>query len=207
MRVAHDQEQANAWMAQLQPLLSAFDYAAIRLEGDDRPVVQVQVAHTSPLEEASLAAIDTVLACSQEQATQAFADARRGVTKQVRIEDDRLTGVRFIGEIAAIDWLRDAMVAGEPLAQSRNWIFAPLARLPAALGGASIGGRTICSCHGVKQREIDDELESGADLARLQAKLKCGTECGSCLPELRRLVASHAKGDILTGTAGGGLRV
>lgn len=191
MRVARDQDEASKWMTRLQALLSAFDYAAIRLEGEERPVVQVHVAHTAELEAPSLAAIDAVLGCSHEQATQAFADARRGVVKQVQIDDDRLTGVRFIGEIAAIDWLRDAMVAGEPLAQNRTWIFAPLARIPAALGGASTGGRIICSCHGVKARQIEDELDHGADLPRLQSKLKCGTACGSCLPELRRLVATH----------------
>jgi assimilatory nitrate reductase catalytic subunit len=29
-------------------------------------------------------------------------------------------------------------------------------------------------------------------LADIQARLKCGTQCGSCLPELRRLAAVGA---------------
>jgi len=28
-------------------------------------------------------------------------------------------------------------------------------------------------------------------LATLQANLKCGTECGSCVPELKRLIAGN----------------
>ena len=33
----------------------------------------------------------------------------------------------------------------------------------------------------------------GADLAQLQSELKCGTECGSCLPELKRMVNSRSE--------------
>ena len=32
-------------------------------------------------------------------------------------------------------------------------------------------------------------LAGGAGLAQLQEKLKCGTECGSCVPELKRMCA------------------
>ena len=34
------------------------------------------------------------------------------------------------------------------------------------------------------------QIAAGADLAMLQANLKCGTECGSCVPELKRLIAA-----------------
>jgi assimilatory nitrate reductase catalytic subunit len=37
-----------------------------------------------------------------------------------------------------------------------------------------------------------------AGLAALQNGLKCGTNCGSCIPELRRLVRAHpASGHVL----------
>ena len=32
----------------------------------------------------------------------------------------------------------------------------------------------------------------GHDPATLQAELKCGTQCGSCVPEVRRLIHLHA---------------
>jgi assimilatory nitrate reductase catalytic subunit len=41
----------------------------------------------------------------------------------------------------------------------------------------------------VSEQEILAEFSNGLDLSAIQAKLKCGTECGSCLPELKRLVA------------------
>jgi len=40
--------------------------------------------------------------------------------------------------------------------------------------------------------EITADLASGASLAALQEKRGCGTFCGSCLPELRQVVAAHA---------------
>jgi assimilatory nitrate reductase catalytic subunit len=46
----------------------------------------------------------------------------------------------------------------------------------------------------VTEREISDFLSkaaAGADtLDGLQRALKCGTECGSCVPELKRLVSA-----------------
>ncbi|WP_237576923.1 bacterioferritin-associated ferredoxin [Mycetohabitans sp. B8] len=63
--------------------------------------------------------------------------------------------------------------------------------------------KTICNCVGGSERSITDalsELQAGDDLqsgvaylAHLQQSLGCGTQCGSCIPEVKRLIASaHA---------------
>ena len=56
-------------------------------------------------------------------------------------------------------------------------------------------GRTICNCFDVAERDIDAFLEAGNSprnsLGALQSSLKCGTNCGSCLPELRRKLAAQ----------------
>jgi assimilatory nitrate reductase catalytic subunit len=46
----------------------------------------------------------------------------------------------------------------------------------------------VCNCFNVSEREIDAFLAESNSIAALQASLKCGTNCGSCLPELRRKV-------------------
>jgi len=51
------------------------------------------------------------------------------------------------------------------------------------------GSRAVCACYGVREAEIRAAVAAGADLARLQKELRCGTSCGSCLPELKRLAA------------------
>ncbi len=50
--------------------------------------------------------------------------------------------------------------------------------------------RAVCACFKVGEDEIRAAVAAGAGLAALQKNLKCGTNCGSCIPELRRLVAN-----------------
>ncbi|MEQ1813673.1 MAG: (2Fe-2S)-binding protein, partial [Candidatus Nitrotoga sp.] len=68
----------------------------------------------------------------------------------------------------------------------RPWLLAPVNMPPA---GQNPRGRIICNCFDVAEQEISNEIKLGMDLPAIQKKLKCGTECGSCLPELRRLCA------------------
>lgn len=51
----------------------------------------------------------------------------------------------------------------------------------------------VCSCLRVKRNQIVSELESGdcQNLGQLQQKLKCGTNCGSCIPEIEQLILEH----------------
>lgn len=63
------------------------------------------------------------------------------------------------------------------------------------LGGRSAQGtsqgRTICSCFCVGEVAIQHAIEQGCDsLAALGATLKCGTKCGSCIPELKQMLSS-----------------
>jgi bacterioferritin-associated ferredoxin/formylmethanofuran dehydrogenase subunit D len=53
------------------------------------------------------------------------------------------------------------------------------------------GGRAVCACHCVTEDAICAALAAGAALAEVQEKLRCGTSCGSCLPEVRRLASMH----------------
>jgi assimilatory nitrate reductase catalytic subunit len=47
----------------------------------------------------------------------------------------------------------------------------------------------VCNCFGVSERQIEEGLARGE-------KLECGTNCGSCLPEVRAIaerVAAKAR--------------
>ena len=66
----------------------------------------------------------------------------------------------------------------------------PDATAPLALAPT---GRQVCACLNVGDAAIRTTLaacdgDTSQRLARLQQALGCGTQCGSCLPELRRLV-------------------
>jgi assimilatory nitrate reductase catalytic subunit len=48
--------------------------------------------------------------------------------------------------------------------------------------------RAICACFKVPESRVRSAVAAGASLAKLQKELKCGTNCGSCVPELQRLM-------------------
>jgi assimilatory nitrate reductase catalytic subunit len=55
-------------------------------------------------------------------------------------------------------------------------------------------GRTICVCFDVGLETIRDAVRSGANsVAALGAEYRAGTNCGSCLPELKRIIVSERR--------------
>ncbi|MFP5407926.1 MAG: molybdopterin-dependent oxidoreductase [Gammaproteobacteria bacterium] len=172
----------------VQPLLRACDYAAAGLAGRDRDVLTLRLAHTQPLPESLLAELDAALGLDDPLAVMHYEDRPRGISKRVRVDGGTVTAARLTGETAAFDWLRDVIVDGVDAASLRAWMLAPVARPPA--GGAG-RGRIVCNCLNVAEPDILAAITAGADLAALQATLKCGTECGSCVPELKRLIAGN----------------
>ncbi|HES75506.1 MAG TPA: nitrate reductase, partial [bacterium] len=65
-------------------------------------------------------------------------------------------------------------------------------RAPA--GGADIG-RIVCSCFRVGEVAIQNAIAAGCVTAEaLGAQLKCGTNCGSCIPELKALIQAQQRG-------------
>jgi assimilatory nitrate reductase catalytic subunit len=58
-------------------------------------------------------------------------------------------------------------------------------------------GPIVCACFGVGRATICDAIAAGASSpGEIGAKLKAGTNCGSCIPELKRLIAqTGASGD------------
>jgi assimilatory nitrate reductase catalytic subunit len=61
-------------------------------------------------------------------------------------------------------------------------------------------GKTVCNCFNVTDSAIESTLANctgfAADrLETLQATLQCGTHCGSCLPQLQRMVRTSMAAD------------
>jgi assimilatory nitrate reductase catalytic subunit len=59
-----------------------------------------------------------------------------------------------------------------------------------AADGLASCGPIVCACFGVGRATICDTIAAGArSAAEIGARLKAGTNCGSCIPELKRLIA------------------
>jgi assimilatory nitrate reductase catalytic subunit len=55
--------------------------------------------------------------------------------------------------------------------------------------GLASTGPIVCACFGVGRNAICDTIAAGAGTAaEIGAQLKAGTNCGSCIPEIKRLI-------------------
>jgi assimilatory nitrate reductase catalytic subunit len=117
-----------------------------------------------------------------------FVDAPRGIYRVAAFVDGRLAGCLFIGPAAAAPhWdAVKALFEVETLetAQRRTVLSGrPTAGLPDP-------GPIICACFGVGLNVIRDAIANGsASVEAVGAALRAGTNCGSCLPELKRIVS------------------
>ena len=182
--------------AALQPWLKRFDYATLTLTGRDTLVVALRAwgGVDRPLPSAEmLAELSAALGLDSPRAV-TLNDTQTGLAKRALIEDDQLTGILLCNETRATEWLTDLIVSRGPTQELRNWLLAPLFAPPSFTPGLpSARGRIICNCFDVAEHEIQADVAAGLDLAALQKKRNCGTSCGSCLPELRRMVATRVE--------------
>jgi assimilatory nitrate reductase catalytic subunit len=120
-----------------------------------------------------------------------YVDVPRGSYRVAAFADGRLIGALFIGPAEAtpqwdtVKGLFEAENLGD--AQRR-----------AVLSGKSTDGMAdpgpvICACFGVGLNVIRGALESGgaANVEDIGKALRAGTNCGSCLPELKKIVGQQ----------------
>jgi assimilatory nitrate reductase catalytic subunit len=117
-----------------------------------------------------------------------FIDLRRGIYRAAALRDGRLDAALFLGPAdAAPAW--DAV---KTLFESET--IPDLQRRTALSGHAADGlaetGPVICACFGVGLAAIRDAITSrtATNVEAIGKALRAGTNCGSCLPELKRIV-------------------
>ncbi|QBR71702.1 nitrate reductase [Beijerinckiaceae bacterium] len=117
-----------------------------------------------------------------------FHDRARGIFRAALITAGRLDAVIFMGrdgEIPAWSALSEIWRLERLEGPARRFLLA--GRSAAADFDAS---PTICACFGVKAGAIERAIAAGAcSTEAIGARLNAGTNCGSCLPELRRMIA------------------
>ncbi|MCP5227206.1 nitrate reductase [Accumulibacter sp.] len=181
---------ALALLARARTLLPDFTFASVGLYGRDEPLVVFRAAHAEALPETRLLEIDALFGLGADHAAIVYADHRRQVSKRALAPDGKLIGIRLAGETQAQSWLKEAMADNTLDPELIRWALAPIGRRPGRLPQRS---RIVCNCADVSEAQIAADLEASATLAVLQEKRKCGTFCGSCLPELRQMIASQAR--------------
>ena len=117
-----------------------------------------------------------------------YTDAGGGIYRAAAFTGERLQMCVFVGPgHDAGDWnVVKGLFAADVLSDDQQRI---LLSGRAAEGGAS-AGPIVCACFGVGRNTICNAIAAGARTpATIGAKLNAGTNCGSCIPEMKGLIA------------------
>jgi len=117
-----------------------------------------------------------------------YEDRTAGVYRAVHVVDDRIENCVFLSarpDLPAREWLA-SLFAKDKLDEADR--IAVLAGQP--IGKGADTGPTVCSCFGVGRNTICTAIrEQGLKTAaQITACLKAGGNCGSCVPELKKLL-------------------
>lgn len=121
-----------------------------------------------------------------------MSDAAGGAYRAAAFDaEGRLAAALFVAPAGArpnVDALKGLLGAGPVAPEDRRVL---LTGRRAGLGAAS--GPLVCACFGVPKGEIEAAIGSGCtDVAAVGRAVKAGTNCGSCVPEIRALLAGAA---------------
>jgi assimilatory nitrate reductase catalytic subunit len=117
-----------------------------------------------------------------------YKDFGGGVYRAASFAGDRIETCLFIGPARdAGDWnVVKGLFAADALSNDQRRILLS----GKTADGLADAGPIVCACFGVGRNTICESIAGGArSAAEIGAKLKAGTNCGSCIPELKRLIA------------------
>ncbi|MBD9664733.1 assimilatory nitrate reductase catalytic subunit [Variovorax paradoxus] len=183
----------------LKPMMAMFPFATCvpfsgNAPGEERSGILFRAAaHDAPADE-TIDRIEGLLGLRGSDALR-YADRRRGqrrVARLVRRADGNAGLEAFLlgGDTSAEAWIGTLLREEIPAQTYGRLLLSPGARAPVAVQSR---GHPVCTCFNVTDLAIQAELgrctgTPDERLAALQGALKCGTNCGSCLPELKRMV-------------------
>ena len=205
-------DRVLAAQIELRALLGEFSFAscvpfgnAVAMDVSEgvRSGLQLRAAHHEPVSDAVLQQIEQVLQLHGAEVLR-YADPRRGQRRAMRLQrvagggggsqaaagDASLEGFLLAGDTSAQVWIADLLLRSLPVLRYGRALLLPGATPPVPVAPA---GRVVCTCFNVSDLQIQSHLQGCAGgpaerLAALQGALQCGTNCGSCVPQLQRLV-------------------
>jgi assimilatory nitrate reductase catalytic subunit len=202
---------AHTTRAALQKLMSRFDFASCVPFGREESGLGAGAPSTIPAqrgilfraasayapEDDSIAHIESLLGLSGPD-TLRYEDKKRGQRRAARLVrasngNAELQGFVLAGDTSAEAWIKTLLQDQLDAARYGRLLLSPGAKAPVAVQSK---GPQICSCFNVTEMAIQDQLgkcEGNEEerLVQLQGALQCGTNCGSCIPQLKKLVRMH----------------
>ncbi|HVY24815.1 MAG TPA: molybdopterin-dependent oxidoreductase [Steroidobacteraceae bacterium] len=117
-----------------------------------------------------------------------YFDVGTRVYRAAHIVDDRIESCVFVSprpDLPSRTWLAGLFSKSKLSDRDRAGILAGR-----AIDAGADAGATVCSCFGVGRNTICNAIKKDklSTVQQLGQKLKCGTNCGSCIPELRNIL-------------------
>ncbi|HSV82943.1 MAG TPA: molybdopterin dinucleotide binding domain-containing protein, partial [Ramlibacter sp.] len=197
-------QDAQQVREQLKELMGLFPFASCVPFSNNAPLAEAATRERSGVlfraaayeaaPEELLLRLEALLGLAGKAETLRYADKRKGQRRTIRVrrdgQDIRLEGLLLAGDTSAEAWIKSLLLQELPAQAYGRLLLAPGAKAPVAVQQK---GKQVCSCFGVEAPTIEGHLaacDGSPDerLASLQKELRCGTNCGSCVPELKRMV-------------------
>jgi assimilatory nitrate reductase catalytic subunit len=187
------EDEALSRREALRALMPAFDFASCVPFGRERSGLMFRAAAAQAPPDEWLNRLEALLGLAEVDVLR-YADRQRGQRRSMRLAGDgsaqRLEAFLLGGDTRAEAWIRPLLQEGHPAHGYGRALLRPDGQAPRA---SPPRGRQVCSCLDVGEAAIRSCLAAhpGPDEAQLQqlhSRLGCGTQCGSCVPELKRLI-------------------
>jgi assimilatory nitrate reductase catalytic subunit len=118
-----------------------------------------------------------------------YEDANAGTYRAACLRDERLEACLFVSpqpQVISRSWLASLFDKPRLAASERARVLTARPADPRLDTGV-----TVCACFGIGRNALEAAIDAGChDLASIGHRLKAGTNCGSCIPELQRLIGA-----------------
>jgi assimilatory nitrate reductase catalytic subunit len=193
-------DKALSVRSELNALMKHFAFASCvpfsRTQGGtERTGILLRASHHDPADLAVLKNIEQLLQLDDPLALH-YADRKRGQHRVAVLHhgdtSTTLEGFLLAGDTSAQAWITTLLQDAQPANPYGGALLLAGAKPPVPIVSQ---GKAVCLCFNVTDKAIDKQLATctGSEaerLATLQDTLKCGTQCGSCLPQVQRMVKS-----------------
>jgi assimilatory nitrate reductase catalytic subunit len=128
-----------------------------------------------------------------------YSDKRRGIVRLVRAQEKVLSAMLTgsVDSLASTAWLREYLESGLDAKTLGRSLLMPVSKPPVEIKPK---GKAICNCFNVSadtMKHCLSKMPAGTSpdqaMNSLQSETHCGTNCGSCKPEVKQIIANFLK--------------
>ncbi|MFM2083920.1 MAG: hypothetical protein RLY95_738, partial [Pseudomonadota bacterium] len=191
-------DTAHTARAELQKLMCEFDFASLvpfgqEAIGEQRSGLLFRASSQYAPAFELLEKIESILQLNTPAALR-YRDKKNDQYRVALMNGEQIKGFLLAGDASSGAWMQTLLQEDLSAQAFRRRLLLPS---PSAPEGAPAKAAQVCSCLNVSADKITACLmrtqgDESNRLSKLQGELKCGTQCGSCVPTLKRMIRETA---------------